>query len=176
MKLIKTSFLVILALLIFQGNGFAEQMKIKTVTAEQVLLKDGGKLLVVKPDIGLLPEDAAVLGAELKVPVSSIAFEPVKFVASVHRLTKADSYDSTSFADEDMPSAIVDPDAGGYVSFFIEDALRVWLKDKPNYGLGIKVRFIAPDYFPFKVSNQPGSLTKPVLIVDYLQKGKLKTQ
>ena len=65
MRWIATSFPVILALLIFQGSGFAEQMQIESVTTELVFLKDGEKLLVVKPDIGQLPKDVAVLGAEL---------------------------------------------------------------------------------------------------------------
>ena len=172
MRWIATSFPVILALLIFQGSGFAEQMQIESVTTELVFLKDGEKLLVVKPDIGQLPKDVAVLGAELRIPTSTISLKPVKFAASVHRLTQADSFDSAPFSDEEMPSAIVNPVGGGYVSFFVEDALRAWLKDKPNLGLGIKVRFIAPDYFPFKASNHAGALTKPKLIVDYVATSK----
>ena len=172
MRWIATFFPVILALLVLQGSGSAEQMQIESVTTELVFLKDGEKLLVVKPDIGQLPKDVAVLGAELRVPISMICLKPVKFAASVHRLTKTDSFDSASLSDEEMPSAIVNPVGGGPVSFFVEDALKAWLKDKPNLGLGIKVRFIAPDYFPFKASNHAGALTKPKLIVDYVAASK----
>ena len=174
MRWIATSFPVILALLIFQGSGSAEQMQIESVVTELVFLKDGEKLLVVKPDIGKLPRDVAVLGAELRIPTASISFKPVKFVASVHRLTQTDGFDSASLSDEEMPSAIVNPAGGGYVSFFVEDALRAWLKGKQNLGLGIKVRFVAPDYFPFKASNHTGELTKPKLIVDYVVTSKAK--
>ena len=97
MRWIATSFAVILALLIFGGSGFAEQMQIESVTTELVSLKDGEKLLVVKPDIGQLPKDVAVLGAELRIPTSTIPLKPVKFAASVHRLTQTDSFDSAFF-------------------------------------------------------------------------------